>query len=149
LPFAIGQRGVVWHTPVMKTHFLSVILFALTAAPLAAQTPMTGDEFEAYSQGKTLFFRYDDDRYGAEEYLPGRRVRWSFLDGDCKNGEWYEDGQMICFVYEDNPDPQCWSVYEQGDGLMAMFENDPTQTTLFQVERTDEPMVCLGPDVGV
>jgi len=149
LPFAIGHGGGIWHTAVMKKHLLSVILFTLIAAPLAAQTPMTGEEFEAYSQGKTLFFRYDDDRYGAEEYLPNRRVRWSFLDGDCKDGEWYEDGQMICFVYEDNPDPQCWSVYEQGDGLMAQFENDPTQTTLFQVEKTDEPMVCLGPDVGV
>jgi len=139
----------MWHCGPMKTYILSLVTLLLTAAPLAAQTPMTGDEFEAYSQGKTLFFRYSDDRYGAEEYLPNRRVRWSFLDGDCKDGEWYEDGQMICFVYEDNPDPQCWSVYEQGDGLMAQFENDPTQTTLFQVEKTDEPMVCLGPDVGV
>jgi len=139
----------MWHYPFMKTHFLSVILFALTAAPLAAQTPMTGDEFEAYSQGKTLYFGFDGDRYGAEEYLPDRHVRWSFLDGQCQNGEWYEDGQLICFVYEDDPDPKCWSFYKQGDRLRAQFEDDPTQTTLFEVEQTDKPMMCLGPDVGV
>jgi len=109
---------------------------------------MTSAEFEAYSQGKTLYFGFDGRRYGAEEYLPDRRVRWSFLDGVCKNGEWYEDGELICFTYEDDPEPQCWSFYQRGNGLMARFENDPAQTTLFEVEQTGKPMICLGPEVG-
>jgi hypothetical protein len=56
---------------------------------------------------------------------------------------------MICFVYEDNPTPQCWSFFKESNGLRAIFENDPTATTLYEAQQNDEPMMCLGPDVGV
>ncbi len=133
----------------MFLRLIPLILFALIASPLSAETPMDGDAFETYSQGKTLYFGFDGGRYGAEEYLPNRRVRWSFLDGQCKEGNWYQDGELICFVYEDDPEPQCWSFYQRDDGLMAQFENDPDQTTLFEVEKSDKPMICLGPEIGV
>jgi len=110
---------------------------------------MDAETFEAYSQGKTLYFGYAGNIYGAEEYLPNRRVRWSVLDGQCQDGEWYQDGQMICFVYVGETDPQCWSFYQREGGLMAQFENDPDLTTLFEIEPSDEPMVCLGPEIGV
>lgn len=133
----------------MALRYAFLILFALIATPLAAQTAMSAEEFESYSQGKTLYFGYDGTTYGAEEYLPNRRVRWSFVDGQCKDGNWYQDGELICFVYEDAPDPQCWSFYQRDSGLMARFENDPEQTTLFEVKQSTEPMLCLGPEIGV
>lgn len=118
-----------------------------------AQTPMDApldaEAFEAYSQGKTLYFGRDGIRYGAEEYLPNRRVRWSVLDGQCQDGAWYEDGEMICFVYQGISDPQCWAFYQKEDGLMARFENNPDLTTLFEIEPGNTPMVCLGPEIGV
>lgn len=128
---------------------LKHLLFLLLATPLAAQSPMDADAFEAYAQGKTLYFGYDGTLYGAEEYLPNRRVRWSVLDGQCQDGHWYQDDQLICFVYQGEPDPQCWSFYQKGGGLMAQFENDPDLTTLFEIEPSDTPMVCLGPEIGV
>ncbi|WP_456389520.1 hypothetical protein [Profundibacter sp.] len=128
---------------------IKLLFFLFLATPLAAQSPMDADAFEAYSQGKTLYFGYDGSIYGAEEYLPNRRVRWSVLDGKCQDGEWYQDGQMICFVYIGESDPQCWSFYQRQGGLMAQFENDPDLTTLFEIEPSEEPMVCLGPEIGV
>jgi hypothetical protein len=125
--------------------------FALLFLPLAAQAqkPMSGAEFQSYVTGKTLYFGESGQPYGAEQYLKDRRVRWSFLDGKCKNGLWYEQDSQICFVYEDNPDPQCWSFYREGDGLRAVFENDPANTVLYEANQSPDPMLCLGPDVGV
>ncbi len=122
----------------------------LCATPVLAETPMSAAEFDAYATGKTLFFGSRGQAYGAEEYLPDRRVRWSFLDGKCKDGYWYEaQDNLICFVYEDNPDPQCWSFQRSPGGLRARFENNPEATELYEVEQSKKPMLCLGPDVGV
>jgi hypothetical protein len=133
----------------MKHVFLSVALFGLSTLPGFAAEPMNGPQFESYVTGKTLYFGQNGEAYGVEEYLENRRVRWSFLDGKCKDGVWYEDHGMICFVYEDNPNPQCWSFFEEGSGLRAIFENDPNATTLYEAQQNDEPMLCLGPEIGV
>lgn len=130
-------------------------LFALFAAcllwlpPAFAQSPMGAEEFDAYTRGKTFYFGAGGSAYGAEEYLDDRRVRWSFLDGKCQEGYWYEDDGLICFVYENKPDPQCWSFRRGRGGLIARFRDDPDQTTLYEVEASDEPLMCLGPEIGV
>lgn len=128
-----------------------VIAFAIAfcATPVLSAEPMSASQFEDYVSGKTLYFGAEGQAYGVEEYLPDRRVRWSFLDGKCKDGYWYQDQSQICFVYEDNPDPQCWSFFKDGAGLRAVFENDASSTVLYEANQDDEPMVCLGPDVGV
>jgi hypothetical protein len=133
----------------MRQTFALAAVAALLTAPCFAAEPMTGAQFEAYVTGKTLYFGQNGQAYGVEEYLDDRRVRWSFLDGKCKDGVWYEDRDMICFVYEDNPTPQCWTFFKESGGLRAIFENDPTATTLYEAQQNDEPMVCLGPEVGV
>ncbi|MBO9474362.1 hypothetical protein J7413_12500 [Shimia sp. R10_1] len=131
-------------------HALALTAFYLTlTGPTLAQTAMSGAEFEAYVTGKTLFFEADGQRYGVEEYLPNRRVRWSFLDGQCKEGAWFEDGAQICFVYEDNPSPQCWSFYQGNGGLTAKFENEAEGQVLYEIDPSGEEMLCLGPEVGV
>ncbi len=55
---------------------------------------------------------------------------------------------MICFVYNGQPDPQCWGFTRSDGGLVAQFQNDPEQTLLYEVEKSAEPLLCLGPDVG-
>ncbi|WP_372837086.1 hypothetical protein [Puniceibacterium confluentis] len=127
----------------------SLLACLCLALPAAAQQPMTAAEFEAYATGKTLYFGQDGQSYGVEEYLPDRRVRWSFLDGQCKDGVWYEESGQICFVYDDRPAPQCWTFYRDGAGLRAVFENDPEATTLYEARQDDRPMLCYGPDLGV
>lgn len=128
---------------------LTILFLMLTSGAAAAQPLMSAEEFDAYTRGKTLFYGNGAAPYGAEIYLPNRRVRWSFLDGDCKEGEWYEADGLICFVYEDRPDPQCWSFQRGSAGLIARFENDPAITPLYEANETTEEMLCLGPKVGV
>ena len=133
----------------MKQLLLSACLLAGSAAAQTAQSTMSAAEFEAYTTGKTLFFAADGRRYGVEEYLPDRRVRWSFLDGQCKDGRWFARGRQICFVYDDTPGPQCWSFFLEAGGLTARFESDPNGRVLYEVEASGEEMLCLGPEVGV
>lgn len=127
------------------------ILLMLLALPVQAmaQTAMSAQEFDSYTRGKTFYYGSMGEPYGGEEYLDNRRVRWSFLDGKCRDGEWYEDAGLICFVYDDMPEPQCWSFERGRTGLIARFENDPTLTELYEVEKSAEPLLCLGPDIGV
>ncbi|QPM89034.1 hypothetical protein [Pseudooceanicola algae] len=124
-------------------------LTLLIATPLLAQQAMTAQEFDSYSQGKTFYYGSGGQPYGIEEYLPGRRVRWSFLDGQCKDGTWYEQNGEICFVYEDQSAPQCWLFFNGPDGMTASFQSDEVGTELYEIENTPEPLQCMGPEVGV
>ena len=135
----------------MRTVTLAAFTLTTLLAPAVSlsESPMTAEEFDRYTRGKTLYFSDENGRYGGEEYFDRRRVRWSFLDGECKEGTWYASGRDICFVYEDNPEPQCWQFFESGNGLTATFSNDDSDTTLYEVTGDDEEMICLGPEVGV
>ena len=130
-------------------RLLPVLFLLVAPLPSAAQDHMSAAEFDAYTRGKTFYYGAQGAPYGGEEYLENRRVRWSFLDGECQEGEWYEHNGLICFVYENKPEPQCWSFQRSGTGLVAQFENDPAQTQLYEMEQTGEPLHCLGPEIGV
>ena len=126
----------------------------ILSAPLLALTAQAGhaigaEEFDALTRGKTMYYAMNGQPYGIERYLPNRRVQWSFLDGECVDGVWYEQNGQICFAYEVWEDPQCW-VFTRGDrGLLAEFADaieDPVQYEAFE---TQDEMQCLGPKVGV
>jgi len=125
-----------------------LLALALLAQPAQALTPMTAEEFDAYSVGRTLFYAVDGVAYGAEQYLPGRRVVWAFTGDACRRGSWYEDAGRICFVYEHDPAPQCWTFYATPDGIAAQYENDPLGSPLVEVGQSAGPLGCPGPDVG-
>lgn len=133
----------------MKAALAVLLLATLPALPAAADTPMSAAEFEAYVTGKTLHFSFGGVSYGVEAYHPGREVRWSFLDDDCKEGRWYPAGEQICFVYEDGTGPQCWTFFREPEGLRARFAGDPPGTELYETRTSEEPMQCPGPDLGV
>ncbi len=128
-------------------------LVALCALPLAtparAQTPLTADQFERYVEGKTLYFGLFGQPYGAERYRSDRRVEWSFLDGKCKEGHWFEMDGQICYDYDDGQPPQCWTFFMEEDKLRAIFENDPSAPIFYETYREDAPLMCHGPEVGV
>ncbi len=127
----------------------TAILLVLSTQAAWAQGPMSASEFDTYTQGKTLYYGLNGIAYGVERYLPNRRVIWSFLDGDCKEGVWYESEDQICFIYEDRLDPQCWVFTQSTSGLIAQFEGDPQATELYEAADIGEEMLCYGPDVGV
>jgi len=127
-------------------RYVPIFLF-LPATGFAA---MSGEDFEAYVNGRTLTYADGGVVYGIEEYLPGRRVRWAFVGDQCVEGFWYDTGQEICFVYEDRPNnTQCWEFKQESDGLSALFSNGENGRKLYEIKRSSEPLTCLGPDVGV
>ena len=99
--------------------------------------------------GRTFTYAENGTAYGAEEYLPGRRVRWSFLDGQCKAGFWWEEAGQICFAYEDNPEPQCWRFFMGEAGLVAHYTSSDDAAPLYEVGQSSDPLLCLGPETGV
>ncbi|MDJ0628680.1 MAG: hypothetical protein QNJ44_10510 [Rhodobacter sp.] len=127
------------------------LLLSALAAPIVAlaETPMTAAEFEAYVAGRTLTFIDRGVPYGVEEYLPGRRVRWAYIGDQCRDGYWYDAGDQICFVYENNPEPQCWIFTRAAGRLGAKFMGDDDGRQLYEAAQSDEPLICPGPDVGV
>lgn len=132
----------------MRNLFLSLALLA--ALPVAAsETALTAGQFEAMVTGKTLSYSSGGLEYGAEEYFPNRRVRWSFLDGECQDGEWYTSGEDICFIYDEMPVPQCWRFFERGGRIVARFQDDAPGRELYETQSSEEPLLCLGPKIGV
>ena len=87
--------------------------------------------------------------YGAEQYLPGRNVRWAFKGDICRNGSWYEQAGLICFVYEHDPGPQCWNFWRQDGRLTGLFIGDGFGSELSEVAQSPDPLACAGPDLGV
>jgi len=129
-------------------RWVFTILF--TAIPCVLSAGMSASEFEAYVTGRTLTYSDRGVTYGIEEYLPDRRVRWAYFGDQCREGFWYESGGQICFVYENNPDaPQCWVFTNLGERLSAVFAGTSDGREVYEAQNSDEPMVCLGPDVGV
>lgn len=132
-----------------------ILIFSLTLAPQLSQAteppevvPMTAEEFDAYTQGKTVTYSADGQVYGAEEYLPGRRVRWAYTEDICREGDWYEEAGQICFTYDYDPRPQCWVFWQDGR-LNALFMGSDSGTRLREYEVSRKPLHCAGPEVGV
>ena len=145
----------------MNRFALALCLLPLPALadPPAAQglpdlgPPMTAAEFEAYATGRILTYAAQGKVWGQEEYLPGRQVVWAFSGEPCEYGMWTEvlaadNSPMLCFVYEDKPDPNCWEFFHSSAGLVALFVGGDG-TPLSEVAETSEPMKCPGPKVGV
>ena len=131
----------------MRAFVLCLLL--VPTVLIAAENPMSAAEFDAYATGKTLTFSQGGMVYGAEQYLPGRRVLWAFQGDECREGRWYEEAGLICFVYEHDPDPQCWTFWQGDNGLNARFAGDEPGSELSEVDQSPEPLLCAGPDVGV
>ncbi len=128
-----------------------ILLLVLLGTPAGAQTAMTGDEFDAYTIGKTLTFMENGQAYGIEQYLPGRRVTWAFDNGACQKGRWFEaEPTTICFIYDKIPNQsQCWKFFKSETGILARFIGETGGRELYEARRSRLPLLCLGPEVGV
>jgi hypothetical protein len=132
----------------VRTLVLASLLVSL-AAPILAQTPLTGDEFAAHVAGKTVTYQRWGNIFGIEQYLEGGKVRWSPLPGECQSGRWYPEGDNICFLYEYDPVPHCWTFWKEGDALVALSDSGLPGQEIYETDRSTTPLDCSGPDVGV
>jgi hypothetical protein len=127
----------------------SLALAVLFAAPAFAETPITAEAFEAHVTGKTITYSQFESIFGIEEYLPNRKVRWSVAPNECQYGSWYPSGEDICFVYEYDPTPSCWTFWLRDGALVALSVGDAPGNELYEVNADTQPLPCPGPDVGV
>lgn len=102
---------------------------------------MTAEEFEEFTTGQTLIYTDRSGWSGFEQYLSGRRVIWREDGGLCKLGYWYDEGERICFVYEDSEEPVCWAAFMTGEDSLTVIASDfgAIQDVTSQ---TDLPLNC-------
>jgi hypothetical protein len=125
-----------------------VLLGLLFAAPAIAETILDGPAFEARVTGKTLHFERWGLPYGAEQYLPGRRVIWRFQGDRCEHGRWFARGEAICFSYDSVPGPLCWHVIDGADGLRVREIGDVPGNDLSLRRESPAPLDCPGEYLG-
>ncbi|MDJ1007773.1 MAG: hypothetical protein QNJ13_08090, partial [Paracoccaceae bacterium] len=127
---------------------MKALIVILSALPGIAFAQMSAEEFDAATRGKVLFYSTGGEDYGVERYMDGRRVEWSFLDGECVEGVWYEEDGQICFAYENWEAPQCWLFRQTPRGLEAEFVSPEGRISRYLALESGEDMVCLGPKTG-
>ncbi len=128
---------------------LLFFLALMLASPVMAQQTLSGAEFDALTKGRTFSYTVDGESYGAEQYLPERGVQWSFEQGQCLHGTWFEQNDEICFVYDDDPIPVCWRFYLDESGLSAELAQDPVGSRRYMAHEQSQNLSCPGPKVGV
>lgn len=107
-----------------------LLALCLCTASLAqgafAQQQITPDQFLDLAVGKTLTFRgyRSGALVGEEEFLRRDLSVWTDPAGRCTYGVIEIRGPQICFLYEDDPDPEnCWLIFRNEDELLVMSDN--------------------------
>jgi len=132
-----------------RMRFIFFLLLTFKSALAGADNMLSGPDFDAFTKGHTLYYSQNGKVYGAESYFDDGRVRWSFLDGNCLFGRWYEADGLICFEYGEDIGIQCWRFFKTDNGLEAEFDGDDDSLQLYEAYRSPSPLECRGPDVGV
>ncbi len=131
---------------------ISVLIAGLLAVPvpvIAAEDILSPSEFKELTAGTTMYFSKNGQPYGAEQYFEDGRVIWTFFNGQCERGAWFEDEGRVCFVYETQSDAQCWHFFKDGDSHRGRVVGaDPAEDLKVEGQNTRD-LTCPGPGVGV
>lgn len=138
-------RGLIWASDAVRRL---IFLLALWPTCAAAEPPIGAAEFEAHVTGKTVTYGQFGTIFGIEEYLTDRKVRWSVAPNECLYGIWYPSNDDICFVYEDDPAPACWTFWLRDGALVALSVDAAPGEELHEVDAGSQPLPCPGPDIG-
>ena len=131
-----------------------IVALCLAGLPALAERTVTVDEFETMVTGRTLHFDRGGAAFGSEQYFDDKRVIWAF-EGEgaetCQRGIWFENASgQICFVYETDPQPQCWDFLEDDAGdFRARLDGADPADDLVTRRVGDEALDCPLPDLGV
>jgi hypothetical protein len=126
------------------------LILILHASVASAQHAMSGPDFEAFVEGRSLHFEQAGRHFGSEQFFSGRRSLWRYPDGTCTPGRWREKTGLICFTYEDIPGDQCWQVRNNAGRLVAESYADarPTGLVVEMTQADTHPLPCPGPETG-
>ena len=126
-----------------RTHV--VVVWLGCAGPLSAQQQISPDAFLDLALGQTLTFSdYGTGlTVGVEQFLRRDLSVWAQQNGQCSYGEIEIRGPLVCFIYENFPNPDnCWMPFQvDGDVLVMSAENRQIQRV---TGVSKEPVVCEG-----
>lgn len=95
----------------LKVAFLPIFV-AFGGTSLAAESPVTPENFGRVVEGRTFsFFNEVNGEYqlaGNERYFPDQSVVFQPVNGSCLEGVWFERDGDICFDY--GGAEHCWRL---------------------------------------
>lgn len=122
-----------------------MILGALFATPAAAQDQMTPDGFLDLVVGRTLSFSSmrTGGLIGEEQFLRRDLSVWADQSGRCTYGRIELRGPLICFLYEDAPDPNnCWIPFMDDGTLLVLSKGSSEVQRISDI--SEESITCEG-----
>ncbi|KEJ90011.1 hypothetical protein [Sulfitobacter donghicola] len=128
----------------LKALFIAVLLSTL-AVPAQAQDQLTPDGFLDIAVNRTLSFSsvLSGQLIGEEQFLRRDLSVWADKTGRCTYGRIEIRGPLLCFLYEDAPDPEnCWIPFiDEGTLLVLATDSGETQRI---TDISDTPITCEG-----
>ena len=124
-------------------HVVSLVVGCAGAA--SAQQQMAPDTFLDQAIGRTLTFSdYGSGiTVGIEQFLRRDLSVWAQSNGRCSYGTIEIRGPLLCFIYENFPNPEnCWMPFQAEDELLVM--SAVTRQIQRVTEITEDPVVCEG-----
>lgn len=130
------------------TRLVLVFFLSWPALPLTAEEIVSPEEFKKLSEGKTLYFTYNGELFGIEQFYKRKRSTWQYSDGECVDGTWHAEEDLICFAYRGEPEVQCWHFLKTEEGYAARAEGADPELDLKLSFVDTTPLDCKGPSVG-
>jgi hypothetical protein len=128
----------------MQVRWLAA-LFLVLAAPVRAQEQITPDAFLDLATDRTLSFSsvMSGNLVGIEEFVRRDLSVWADETGRCTYGRIEIRGPLMCFVYQDAPDPDnCWIPFNDGGTLLVMSARTSEMQRISDI--SDDPVICEG-----
>ncbi|MDC0136623.1 hypothetical protein OAI26_08285 [Sulfitobacter sp.] len=121
------------------------IIVALLASLAVAQEQLTPDGFLDLAHGRTLSFTniQSGNLVGVEQFLRRDLSVWADETGRCTYGRIEQRGPLLCFLYEDAPDPgNCWIPFMDEGTLLVLSERTREVQRISDI--SEKPVICEG-----
>ncbi len=128
----------------MRT-LIFTLLASLTALPIMAQEQLTPDGFLDLAIDRTLSFTSTRSGVlvGVEQFLRRDLSVWADETGRCTYGRIEQRGPLLCFLYEDAPDPDnCWIPFMDEGTLLVMSQTSSEVQRISDI--SEKPVICEG-----
>ena len=128
----------------MKLASLAII-GAVSTSQVAAQDQMSPDGFLDLIVGSTLSFSSmrTGGLIGEEQFLRRDLSVWADQSGRCTYGRIELRGPLICFLYEDAPNPDnCWIPFMDNGALLVLSKGTREVQRISDI--SEEPIICEG-----
>lgn len=130
----------------MRLTCISALSFVVGCASAAsAQQQIAPDTFLDLAIGRTLTFSdyHSGMTVGVEQFLRRDLSVWAQENGRCSYGKVEIRGPLLCFNYENFPNPDnCWMPFQSEGELLVMSALNRQIQRVTQYSK--DPVVCEG-----